>query len=124
MAYSKRELRKIVKKLEKERGRHTELVSVYVPAGYELTKVYQHLQEEQGTAKNIKDAKTRGNVITSVVPSAEGDRESSVRLVSSSYNLQFVGFPVAVFSNNSTAEVNRTSSPDCVASSRMFEIRI
>ena len=66
MAYSKRELRKIVKKLEKERGRHTELVSVYVPAGYDVVKVYQHLQEEQGTAKNIKDAKTRGNVITSL----------------------------------------------------------
>ena len=66
MAYNKRELRKIVKKLEKERGRHTELVSVYVPAGYDVVKVYQHLQEEQGTAKNIKDAKTRGNVITSL----------------------------------------------------------
>ena len=66
MAYSKKELRKLVKKLEKVRGRHTELVSVYVPAGYEITKVYQHLMEEQGTAKNIKDSKTRGNVIASL----------------------------------------------------------
>ncbi len=66
MAYNKRELRRLVKKLEKERGRHTELVSVYVPAGYDIVKVYQHLMEEQGTAKNIKDAKTRGNVITSL----------------------------------------------------------
>lgn len=66
MKYTKRELKKLVKQLEKIRGRHTELVSVYVPADYDVVKVYQHLQEEQGTAKNIKDAKTRGNVISSL----------------------------------------------------------
>ena len=66
MAATKRELKKFIKGLENIRGRHTELVTVYVPAGYDLFKVTQHLAEEQGTAKNIKDAKTRGNVIDSL----------------------------------------------------------
>ena len=62
-AKQKKELRKFVNELSKYRGRHTELVSVYVPAGYELIKIIQHLQEEQGTAENIKDKTTRNNVI-------------------------------------------------------------
>ncbi len=55
-------LRKFIKTLEKIRGRHTELVSVYVPAGYDLNKIIAHLADEQGTASNIKDARTRKNV--------------------------------------------------------------
>ncbi len=56
-------LKKIIKELEKYRGSHTELVSVYVPQGYELVKIIQHLAEEQGTAENIKSTGTRKNVI-------------------------------------------------------------
>ena len=59
----KYELKKFVKELEKPRGRHTELVSVYVPAGYEMTKIINHLAQEQGTATNIKSSATRKNVI-------------------------------------------------------------
>ena len=62
----KQKLRKFINELALIRGRHTELVSVYIPAGYELIKVIQHLQQEQGTAVNIKDAKTRKNVIDSL----------------------------------------------------------
>ncbi|MDP1694860.1 MAG: hypothetical protein Q8L34_04950 [Candidatus Woesearchaeota archaeon] len=62
----KQELKRFINELKNIRGRHTELVSVYVPAGYDLNKIIGHLQEEQGTAKNIKDAKTRGNVIDSL----------------------------------------------------------
>ena len=58
----RRELLKFIKKLDHVRGRHTELVSVYVPAGYELVKIIQHLAQEQGTASNIKDSTTRKNV--------------------------------------------------------------
>ena len=58
----KYKLRKFVKELEGIRGRHTELVSVYVPAGYDLNKIIGHLQQEQSTAMNIKDARTRNNV--------------------------------------------------------------
>lgn len=51
-----------IKELKKHSGRGTELVSVYVPAGYDLAKIIQHLQDEQGTASNIKSSSTRNNV--------------------------------------------------------------
>lgn len=62
-AMEKFHLRKFVKELEKHRGRHTELVSVYVPAGYDLNLINKHLSDEQGTASNIKSKQTRENVI-------------------------------------------------------------
>jgi len=58
----KYKLRKFVRELENIRGRHTELVSVYIPEGYDLNKIIGHLQQEQSTASNIKDARTRNNV--------------------------------------------------------------
>ncbi len=57
------ELKKAIKELEHYRGRHTELVSVYIPAGYELNKITDHLQQEGGTASNIKSTSTRKNVV-------------------------------------------------------------
>ncbi len=57
------ELKKTIKELESYRGRHTELVTVYVPSGYEITKIINHLSQEQGTATNIKSTSTRKNVI-------------------------------------------------------------
>lgn len=59
-------LKHFVKELELYRGRHTELVSVYVPEGYDLNKIINHLQQEQGTASNIKSATTRNNVISAL----------------------------------------------------------
>ena len=62
----KKKLLRFIKQLDQHRGRHTELVSVYVPQGYEIIKIIQHLQEEQGTASNIKDKTDRNNVIDSL----------------------------------------------------------
>src|SRR3989344_2530171 len=62
----KQKLKKFVRQLEQIRGRHTELVSVYVPAGYDLNKIIQHLQQEQGTAENIKSKENRKRVIDSL----------------------------------------------------------
>lgn len=59
-------LKRFIRELEQVRGRHTELVTVYVPAGYDLNKIIGHLADEQGTATNIKDARTRKNVIDSL----------------------------------------------------------
>ena len=59
-------LKRFIKKLEQYRGRHTEYVSVYIPPGTDLTKIIQHLEQEQGTATNIKDARTRKSVITAL----------------------------------------------------------
>ncbi len=55
-------LKKFIKELDQYRGRNTELVSVYVPAGYSIVKIIQHLAQEQGTASNIKSSTTRKNV--------------------------------------------------------------
>jgi peptide chain release factor subunit 1 len=62
-AHQKFHLKKFIKELESYRAAHTEFVSVYVPTGYDLIKIMQHLQQEQGTASNIKSAATRKNVI-------------------------------------------------------------
>jgi peptide chain release factor subunit 1 len=62
----KRELKKIINILKGTRGRHTELISVYIPAGYDIIKIYKHLAEEQHTASNIKDKRTKQNVIDSL----------------------------------------------------------
>ncbi len=55
-------LKKLIKQLKLYRGRHTELVTVYVPIDYDLTKIINHLAQEQGTASNIKSTSTRKNV--------------------------------------------------------------
>lgn len=60
------DLKKKVKMLSQKRGRHTELITVYVPDGYNMDKINSKLAEEQGTASNIKSATTRKNVTTAL----------------------------------------------------------
>tara|TARA_Y100000310_G_scaffold248747_1_gene254674 strand:+ start:3947 stop:5041 length:1095 start_codon:yes stop_codon:yes gene_type:complete len=62
-AKQQHDIKKFVKELESHKARHTEFISVYVPQGYDLNKIIQHLAQEQGTATNIKSAGTRKNVI-------------------------------------------------------------
>lgn len=52
-----------MKELEAIRGRHTELVSVYVPEGYNLNDIIGQLYTEKSTASNIKSKTTRKNVL-------------------------------------------------------------
>lgn len=59
-------LKKFIKELSPHKGRHTELISVYVPAGYDLNAITTHLSQEQGTATNIKSKGTRDNVIAAL----------------------------------------------------------
>jgi len=59
----KYQLKKFIKELEQHRGRHTELVSVYIPKDYDIIKIINHLEQEKGTATNIKSSSTRKNVI-------------------------------------------------------------
>ncbi len=59
----KYELKKVIQDLSSHKARHTELISVYIPEGYDMNKIIKDLQQEQGTATNIKDATTRKNVI-------------------------------------------------------------
>ena len=55
-------LKKLIKDLKSQKALHTEFVTVYIPTGYDLSKIINHLAEEQGTASNIKSAVTRKNV--------------------------------------------------------------
>ncbi len=61
-ATEKLHLRKLINELKSHKAPHTEFVTVYIPQGYEIFKIIQHLAEEQGTASNIKSATTRKNV--------------------------------------------------------------
>jgi peptide chain release factor subunit 1 len=56
------ELREKVTELESHKGRHTELISVYIPADYDVNSVQRQLEAEKSTAKNIKSTTTRNNV--------------------------------------------------------------
>lgn len=65
-AKEKYHLKHFIKEVEAVRGRHTELISVYIPAGYDINQKISQLQQEQGTATNIKSKSTRDNVIASL----------------------------------------------------------
>lgn len=58
----KLKLRRFIKNLKQHRGRHTELITVYLPPTADITKLIQTLQDEQGTATNIKDKNTGKSV--------------------------------------------------------------
>ncbi len=58
-AKQKHDLKKLFNELASHKGSHTELVTVYVPSGYDIVKIQQHLAQEQGTAVNIKSTGTR-----------------------------------------------------------------
>ena len=60
---TKSELIETLEELEHYKGRHTELISVYIPAGYDVNSVQRQLEAEKSTAKNIKSTGTRKNVI-------------------------------------------------------------
>jgi peptide chain release factor subunit 1 len=66
MKLTKDELEELLEKLKGFRGRATELISVYIPAGYDVNSVQRQLEGEKSTAKNIKSTSTRKNVTESL----------------------------------------------------------
>ena len=56
-------LKRILNELKGKRGRHTELISVYIPQDYNMNNVMTQLENERGTATNIKSTSTRKNVV-------------------------------------------------------------
>ncbi len=62
----KYELEQTINELEGYRGRHTELITVYIPAGFDKNKVATQVDDEKGTATNIKGTSTRKNVINAL----------------------------------------------------------
>ena len=59
---SKNELEETLELLGSFKGRHTELISVYISEGYDVVSVQKQLEAEKSTAKNIKSTATRNNV--------------------------------------------------------------
>lgn len=59
-------IRKILEELSQKSGRGTELISVYIPKGKQLHEIIGTLQQEQGTADNIKSDLTRTHVVDSL----------------------------------------------------------
>jgi len=55
-------LKKALDMLTRKEGRGTELVSLYVPPGKQISEVLNTLKQEYGTATNIKSDTTRNNV--------------------------------------------------------------
>ncbi len=60
-------LRKTLGTLARKEGRGTELVSLYVPPGKQISDVMNTLRDEYGTASNIKSTTTRKNVMDAIV---------------------------------------------------------
>src|SRR3989344_4814822 len=62
----KQKLIDLIELLESIKGRHTELVSVLIPAGYNINSVTRQIESEKSTASNIKSSATRKNVIAAL----------------------------------------------------------
>jgi len=62
----KLELEEKIEELQAVRGRHTELVTVMIPAGFNIHPVVKQLESEKSTASNIKSKQTRSAVIDSL----------------------------------------------------------
>ena len=59
-------IRNLMSKLENIRGRHTELVSFYIPAGSDLPSKVRQIAQEASTASNIKSKTVRKNVVNAL----------------------------------------------------------
>jgi len=60
-------LKKTLNTLAKKEGRGTELISMYVPPGKQISDAINMLRDEYGTASNIKSTTTRKNVMDAIV---------------------------------------------------------
>ncbi len=55
-----------IKRLKSVRGSGTQLISVYIPAGYQLSEEISRLRNEYSTSSNIKSKQTRTNVLGAI----------------------------------------------------------
>jgi len=60
-------LRKMINTLASKEGSHTELITLYVPPGKQISDALNLLRDEYGTASNIKSNVTRKNVLDAIV---------------------------------------------------------
>lgn len=62
MASTKEELEEFIEEMKGNKARHTELITVYVPAGFDINLITKQLESEKSTAANIKGTTTKKNV--------------------------------------------------------------
>ena len=62
----KLELEEKIEELQAVRGKHTELVTVLIPADFNIHSVTKQLEAERSTADNIKSKQTR-NAVTDAI---------------------------------------------------------
>jgi len=55
-------LEEFVERMKSYKARHTELITVLVPAGFDINLITKQLESERSTASNIKSTATRKNV--------------------------------------------------------------
>jgi len=58
----KTELEEFVERMNSYKARHTELITVLVPKGFDINLITKQLESEKSTAANIKSTSTRKNV--------------------------------------------------------------
>jgi len=58
----KTDLEEFIEKIRSYRARHTELITVLVPSGFDINLITKQLESEKSTAANIKSTSTRKNV--------------------------------------------------------------
>ena len=60
------EFKRTIKELADKKGRGTELVSVYIPPGKQISDVAKHMREELSQSANIKSKSTKKNVQSAI----------------------------------------------------------
>lgn len=72
-------LEEFLDEMRAHRARHTELITVYVPKGYDINFITKQLESEKSTAANIKSTGTRKNVqdaLESLIRIAKGMKQT------------------------------------------------
>jgi len=75
----KSELEEFVERMKDYRARHTELITVLVPKGFDINLITKQLESEKSTATNIKSTATRKNVqeaLESLIRLTKGMRQA------------------------------------------------
>ncbi|WXG45551.1 MAG: peptide chain release factor aRF-1 [Candidatus Atabeyarchaeum deiterrae] len=65
-SFEKFKLERELEALSNKHGFHTELISLYVPPGKQLSEVTNNLKQEYGTSTNIKSKSTRQHVLDAI----------------------------------------------------------
>ena len=62
----KYDLKRKIEELKKCKGKHTELISLYVPASKQISDITSYLKNELSESQNIKSKTTRKNVLSAI----------------------------------------------------------